>query len=94
LYTVCSSILQLTDGKTQFNDGRFGGLTKVEVLTQKLNNLENLVNGLIKLYNTHTHTVTVAGSQGEAAATLATEHGILTLTRQSDIENTSITHGI
>jgi hypothetical protein len=94
LYTVGSSILQVIDGTVQFNDGSFGGLTKVEVLTQKLNNLENLLNELIGFYNAHTHTVTVGGSSGIATATPTTENTTLTPTQQSDIENTSIIHGV
>lgn len=70
----------------EFNGGEFGGLVKVEELTTKLNNLENLVNSLVTKYNTHVH-----ATNGVPTVTLETT--VLTPTIKSTIENASITHG-
>jgi len=83
----------LQDGLTQFNDGSFGGLVKVIQLTQKLNNLENLVNDFISKYNSHTHILTLTTGTGTAAPTTTTEPATLTPTQQADIENTKVKHG-
>jgi hypothetical protein len=94
LYIVGSSVITVIDGKIQFNDGSFGGLTKNEVLTQKLNNLENLLNDLISKYNTHTHVLALSTGTGTAAPTVTIEANTLTPTQQSDLENTAVTHGV
>jgi hypothetical protein len=70
----------------EFNGGEFGGLVKVEELTTKLNNLENLVNSLVAKYNTHVH-----ASNGVPTVTLETT--VLTPTIQSTIENETVKHG-
>lgn len=91
LLEIADTKLIINDGLTQFNDGSLGGLVKVIELTQKLNNLENLVNGLITKYNSHTHTVATTGTAtaqtGTAAPTSATETQTLTPTQRADIEN-------
>jgi len=70
--------------------GQLGGLIKIADLVSKINRLENLLNGFITIYNTHTHAVS-------GAATLVpnqTETGSITpITSRNDIENTKITHG-
>ena len=73
-----------------FNDGELGGLVKVIELTEKLNNIENLVNDLITKYNAHTHNVTAVGSP--TGPSLVQETQTLTPTQQSEIEDTKITH--
>jgi hypothetical protein len=83
----------MNDGLIQFNDGSFDGLVKVVELTEKLNNIENLVNDLILKFNTHTHVLTLSAGTGTAAPTTTTETDTLTPTNQSEIENTAITHG-
>jgi hypothetical protein len=70
----------------EFNNGEFGGLVKVEELTAKINDLENLVNSLVTKYNTHVH-----ASNGVPTVTIET--GVLIPTQQTEIENISITHG-
>jgi hypothetical protein len=70
-----------------FLDGSFGGLVKVGVLTEKVNNLENKVNDLITYINTHVH----AGN-GVPPAPLFLG-APLTPTIQAEIENDKITHG-
>lgn len=66
-----------------------GGLVKVFDLVAKLNNIENLLNGFITIYNTHTHAVS-------GAATLVPnllETNTVTPTVRADIENTKVLHG-
>jgi hypothetical protein len=78
--------IEIKDGLVQFNDGSFDGLVKIKDLVDKLNNLENLVNQFIGLYNGHVHT-----SNGVVTFSVVTK--TLTPTQQSDLENTKITHG-
>lgn len=85
--------VQIKDGEIQLNDGAMGGLVKVIELTQKLNNLENLVNGLIAKYNAHTHILTLSTGTGTAAPTVTQETGTLTPTQRADIENDKIIQG-
>jgi hypothetical protein len=71
---------------------QFGGLAKVEVLTEKYNNLENKVNDLINAYNAHTHAGVQTGA-GSSAVTTSIITGTLTPTNQSEIENENVQHG-
>lgn len=75
-----------------WNGGNNGGLVKVIELTQKVNNLENLVNDLVTKYNTHTHVLTLSAGTGTAAPTTSVETTILTPTQRADIEDTKIKH--
>jgi len=87
-----SSFLVKNDGSFQFNDGSFDGLVKVGELVKKINALENLLNGFITIYNTHTHTASSGG--GATTVPSATEtQKINPITQQSDIENDLIKHG-
>lgn len=45
---------RITPEGVQFNGGKFGGLLKIEQLTEKFNEL-------IRAFNTHTHTIPVGG---------------------------------
>lgn len=92
LLEINNTKLELTDGKTTFNDGQLGGLVKIAQLTTKLNNLENLVNDLVSKYNTHTHVLALSTGTGTAAATLTQETTVLTPTQQADIEDDKIVH--
>lgn len=78
--------IEIKDGLVQFNDGSFDGFVKIKDLVEKLNNLENLVNQFIGLYNGHVH-----ASNGVVTTSVVTK--TLTPTQQSDLENTKITHG-
>ncbi len=82
------------EGSIQFNDGTYGGLVQVMPLVQKLNNLENLINGLIDKFNSHTHATTCPAGAGSTALTTTTEPGSISpVTQQDDLENKLITHG-
>lgn len=76
------------EGNVIFNEGELGGMVKVISLTEKLNNIENLLNGFIDSYNTHTHPVTATGSP--TGVPVVPETGTLTPTERTDIENKKI----
>lgn len=94
LFIVGSTALQMIDGKLMMNDGSYGGLVEVVPMVQKLNNLENLVNSLVTLFNSHTHILALTSGTGTAAPTVAPEATVLTPTVRTELENTTITHGI
>jgi len=78
--------------KIVLRGGDLGGLVKVIELTEKLNNLEQLLNDLVTKYNSHTHSGVSTGG-GMSGVTTALETGTLTPTQRSEIENEQITHG-
>lgn len=75
--------------------GDFGGLIKIQELTNKLNALVKTVNNHITNYNGHTHIVNTTGS---AAAQTGTAAAVITQAQQaeefkaSDYENEKIKH--
>lgn len=72
-------------------DGSFGGLTKVDELTEKLNNLESLVNNLLSALQGVS--IPLAPSGTYPFAPLFSSYQPLTQTQVSDLENEKITHG-
>lgn len=80
------------DGTLLINGDSFGGLVKVQELTNKINALENLVNNiLVTLKNT---TIPLAPSGTYPFSPLYTALSNITpITQQSDIENTKVKHG-
>lgn len=72
-----------------FNDGTLGGLVKVGDLTQRLNNLENDINGLKNAFNTW---IVFPGDGGAAlkAITAAWTSQRISVTQQANIENKNI----
>ena len=80
------------DGTFQFNDGSFDGLVKVGELVKKINALENLLNGFISIYNTHTHTASSFGAPTTVPSAIESQQ-INPITQQQDIENDKIKHG-
>lgn len=73
-----------------WNGGNNGGLVKVIELTQKVNNLENLVNNLLTTLKTTT--IPLAPSGTYPFAPLYAAFSALTPTTQTEIENTKIKH--
>lgn len=73
------------------------GLVMIEPLVDKLNRLEDKVNGLIDKHNTHTHittaTVAATATPGVIAPTTAVEVPIAPKTLLKDLENTKVKHG-
>lgn len=94
LWVGGGSAIQIDSDGIKLNGDAFDGLVKVAKLTEKLNDIENLLNDLITKYNSHTHILTLTMGTGTAATTLAQETGtIAPITSQSDIENTKVKHG-
>lgn len=73
-----------------WNGGNNGGLVKVIELTQKVNNLEALVNNLLTTLKTTT--IPLAPSGTYPFAPLYAAYNTLTPTQRSDIEDTLIKH--
>ena len=67
------------------NGGDFGGLVKIQELTNKLN-------ALVQAFNTHTHPVTTAGTAAAQTGTAAATTGQATQFRKSDYEDEKIKH--
>lgn len=92
MFSAIDKVL-MTANNFQFNDGSYGGLTRTDVLTEKINNLENLLNDLIEKYNTHTHPGVSSGSS-TSAPTVLQEDQTITPTVRQEIENTTVIHGV
>lgn len=71
------------------NGENYGGLVRIQELTNKLNALENSHNQHLALYNAHTHPETTVNTL--VPATLDTN--ILTPTIDSELENQYVKHG-
>ena len=83
MFSEVDKVTIITKTLTQFNDGTFGGLVKVQELVDKINRLENA-------FNSHVH----AGVTSGGSSTLAPATPIAPITTKTDIENDKITHGI
>jgi hypothetical protein len=75
----------------QYGDGSFEGMVKVPELTSKLNALEDKVNDMISVFNSHIHTAT--GSTAPTTPPTTNQSPTISVTSQSEIENDKITHG-
>lgn len=73
-----------------WNEGNNGGIVKVIELTQKVNNLENLVNNLLNTLKSTT--IPLAPSGTYPFAPLYAAFNALTPTQQNEIEDTKIKH--
>lgn len=75
--------------------GEFGGLIKIQEITNKINELVRTVNDLIQKFNSHTHQVSTTGSasaqKGTAAAPTSKASDAKELDR-GDYENEKIKH--
>jgi hypothetical protein len=78
LYSEIDSIKML--------DGSFGGLVKVGVLVSRLNEVEDKLNTLLSIYNSHTHPAHLTPTPSRVTGQVAK-------TTRADIENTLVTHG-
>jgi hypothetical protein len=74
-----------------FKGGNFGGLVKVQELTDKINALENKLNDLISACKSQI--VTLAPSGAFPLSSFFTSVNNLTPTEREEIENKTITHG-
>jgi len=82
MFSEVDKVTIITKTLTQFNDGTFGGLVKVQELVDKINRLENT-------FNNHIHGGVTVGT----ASTLVPATPIAPITTKIDIENDKITHG-
>jgi hypothetical protein len=73
------------------NGDNFGGLTKLEDVVTKLNNLENALNSHILLYNTHLHATAAVGPP--VPPTVPDTQTPLVPTVNIDLENTTVKQG-
>lgn len=90
MFSQLQDIYLAADNLVTLQNDTFGGLVKVRETVTRLNNVENLLNSLISLYNSHVHADPVSGSTGP---TSAPEPNTATLTQVSDIENPKVVHG-
>lgn len=74
------------------NDNK--GLIKIDDLVDKLNTLEDTLNGLIQDYNSHTHIVSVdpVSHAGSATPTTNINTDVLINTTVQDLENPDVLH--
>lgn len=76
----------------QLNGDNYGGLVRIQELTDKLNNLENAFNQHLVLYNAHTHAGVTSGGSSTAVPT-AVDTNVLTPTVKTELENQTVKHG-
>ena len=67
------------------NGGEFGGLIKIQELTNKLN-------ALVQEFNSHTHTVATTGTAAAQSGTASATTGQVSEFNKSDYEDTKIKH--
>lgn len=75
----------LSAASIEINGGRNGGLVNIGALTQK-------VNDLVRAFNSHTHTVTTAGTAAAQSGEAAPVASPARLLDTSDYEDTTIKH--
>lgn len=92
-FSELDKVFLITKTLTQLNDGSFGGLIKIAELVNRINGIENLLNGLISLYNAHTHPGVQAGAGVTSPTTSQETTTIAPITTRDDFENPLITHG-
>lgn len=82
----------------EIRGGQFGGVTKVEEVVNKFNQLENKVNDLITKFNTHTHlyiapSIPLPGPPVPTVPPTVQETPIIGNTTVNDLENEKVKHG-
>ena len=77
--------------KVELQSDEYGGIVKIEPLLEKINKLEDVVNNLINLFNTHTHIASSFGTPTTTPPSLDTD--IIVKTIKEDLENPDATHG-
>lgn len=79
---INKTLITITDGEIKFNDGSFGGLIKIEAITNKLNQLVAQVQAQLPLI-----------AAGIAAGGGSYSPGTLSSFVKTDYENDKINHG-
>lgn len=93
MYVINGTSFTMSDGLTQFNKGENLGIPNVKPLVEKINAIENLLNGFITLYNAHIHPLTIVGTTGVSTPTTSTETNTITpITTVDDLEDKLVTH--
>jgi len=93
MYIINNTMFTMSDGLTQFNKGENLGLVNIKPLVEKINAIENLLNGFITLYNGHIHPLTIVGTTGVSTPTTSTEtNTIAPITSVDDLEDKAVTH--
>jgi hypothetical protein len=75
-----------------FNDGNNSGLVNIQPLVTKINKLETVLNQQITAFKTHTHSGVTTGPGISGLSIIPAPSLITPLTKQSELEDTSITH--
>lgn len=86
LYSQLQKVVMVGIDGIQFQGGELGGMAIVAKLVAQYNKLESAFNGLVALYNTHSHVA-------NGSPTLSQDNTVLIPTQLTDIENQSVTHG-
>lgn len=82
---------ELTDEGVILNGGSFGGMIKVEQLTQRINAIENDINTLKNVFSSWTTSPQDGGAALKAASAMWAA-SLLTLTHRGDYENEKVKH--
>lgn len=77
----------------KINGDTHGSVVKVKELTEKLNNLEDALNGLIAKFNTHTHPYVNVATPAVTSVTTQIDTDVITPTQKSEISNDKVKHG-
>lgn len=88
--------ITLENDTVRLNGGEFGGLIKIQELTDKLNKLTQDFNNLVNLFNNHTHitTATVGATPTPGVITPTSTKGQQTSSfNKDDYENKTVVHG-
>ena len=88
-WLITANEIDITANPVKFNNSSNGIPISTDLVT-RLNNVENLLNNLIVLYNDHTHILTLTSGTGTAAPTVSMETTTLTPTELSDIASTKV----
>lgn len=91
LVKVGNMTFDILDTVIKLNGDTHGGLTKIQALTTKINNIENKVNAILSALQAVV--IPLAPSGTYPFAPLFSAITALTNTLQSDIENTKVKHG-
>lgn len=81
--------IQFRSNIININGADFGGLIKIQELTDKINILENALNNLITLYNSHIHPAATPNT----GPTPSVDTDVIQITLKEDLENPDVTHG-
>lgn len=85
--SMCSEV-----DEVWLNGDNYGGIIRIQEITNKLNNLENAFNQHLNLYNMHTHAGVTSGTSTTTPVVIP-DTQTLTPTTESEIVNETVKHG-